>query len=357
MSLPQLPKLHFTFANPFAFIIDPHGSDDGALSGVTQGSQAALGGRRPGLRARPHPPQLLASISEALARPRGGQGPFQVVEWIAQRGALLAPTSDKSTFKSQRCMPLAEVCEAAAADEPHKRCHSHELKFKHTSSNNSSGTTTSSSKRSAGAADKASGGGQPAVHHPFGGLPGRLNHEATKLASLVGSHLVIRLAQVQAMAASVHSGRSNHGHEPPWRPLTNLFAGVRRRMREKLAASERALSRRSAHRTPRAVLHWMERGTAAERATDLHDAVRCFEQAMALDPSNVEVIARLCKQLSDMVFMEGATLPLIEEVRRNPVQCAGCVCRYYALCIVMLPAVRVVLAVFMEGASLPLMLT
>lgn len=275
---------------------------------------------------RPHPPLLLASISDALARPLQqlaalrGDAP-RTEPAAAKTAASAKPTvsagssSGAFNFHQHRSAPSGETA-------PEEAPRSHSLPFgheraqprpqaAHTSATAATAAAPHGGKRS-GVADApaAAGCGPP----PLGGLPG----EIAKVASLVGSHLVIRLAQLQAaavdMARPPHP--SDHPHDGALRHLGQFVASWRRRLREKHEADrQHRLHHRRHHRLNRAAAVWVERGAAAERAMDLPEAVRCFEAAAEADPGSAEVLCRLSKQLSDMSFMPGASHAVAEQVR------------------------------------------
>jgi hypothetical protein len=178
------------------------------------------------------------------------------------------------------------------------------------------GTASSSSSSSPSG---GGGGGSPAAgamghHHRRTAAYLAARHEGARLLGLAGNHMLLRFAQLQAAASQIAANHSGGG-PATWRPLHALLAAWRKRLASKAAGQEACRGRRGGR-------HWIDKGMAAERALDLPAAAAAYEEALALDPANPEILAQLAKQLSDMSYAPGVSQATIERVNGRAIQLA-----------------------------------
>jgi hypothetical protein len=55
---------------------------------------------------------------------------------------------------------------------------------------------------------------------------------------------------------------------------------------------------------------------------DLRGALACYQNAVALEPANIEYISRLAKQWSDLTYEEGVTIEQIQEANGKAIEYA-----------------------------------
>jgi hypothetical protein len=64
------------------------------------------------------------------------------------------------------------------------------------------------------------------------------------------------------------------------------------------------------------------KGVVAEQDMDLRGALACYQNAVALEPTNIEYISRLAKQWSDLTYEDGVTIEQIQEANGKAVEYA-----------------------------------
>jgi hypothetical protein len=64
------------------------------------------------------------------------------------------------------------------------------------------------------------------------------------------------------------------------------------------------------------------KGVVAERELRLRDALHCYQNAVALEPANLEYVCRLAKQWSDLTYEEGVTVAEVAEVNAKAIEWA-----------------------------------
>jgi tetratricopeptide (TPR) repeat protein len=82
------------------------------------------------------------------------------------------------------------------------------------------------------------------------------------------------------------------------------------------------LHRREAVQTHRVASQLVDKGRLHERRLEMAEAAQCFEQAVALEPSNVEYLGLLSKQLSDRSYEEGVSRAQVKEFNRRAIEVA-----------------------------------
>ncbi|EFJ42267.1 hypothetical protein VOLCADRAFT_97641 [Volvox carteri f. nagariensis] len=126
-------------------------------------------------------------------------------------------------------------------------------------------------------------------------------------------HVLARLGFMVRMQQAI---RQQLERTSQWRPF--------RRLRSSHVGAED--SGRSHHtavtRTGRQAQRWMEQGMLHERELKLEDAVKCFEKAAQVDPTNAEHLARLSKALSDMSYIPGTPAERAMELNRRAIEVA-----------------------------------
>lgn len=134
--------------------------------------------------------------------------------------------------------------------------------------------------------------------------------EATRVAGAVAGHCWPRLSAIQTDLAA-NSQRFTSVQDRPWRPWMNIFRPHHHSSKEQLSRASSQKARRLA-----------DNGVAHEREFDIGKAIVCFEEAIALEPSNAEYFSRLSKAWSDRTYEPGATPQTIQCVNKQAVEIA-----------------------------------
>jgi hypothetical protein len=178
-----------------------------------------------------------------------------------------------------------------------------------------------------------SGGGPCGSGNPAGlkALGRMLNSEGGKVLGLLGAQLLMHLANLQRGMAALQqhqqgSNSSNSSEQQQqqrpgfWRP--RLPWQRQEAAQESAAAASGGGRHSAAWQARQASQQWVVRGTAAEAAMDLREALACYTNAVMLNPGDIDNICRLAKQWSDLTYEPGATVEQIQDVNQRAIEYA-----------------------------------
>lgn len=69
-------------------------------------------------------------------------------------------------------------------------------------------------------------------------------------------------------------------------------------------------------------VEWVQKGILCEKELRLKDALSCYQQAVSIEPNNVEYVCRLAKQWSDLMYESGAPVDLVRDVNNKAIELA-----------------------------------
>jgi hypothetical protein len=151
--------------------------------------------------------------------------------------------------------------------------------------------------------------------HPYGGKGGhnasllpqlfsrvnlQIHREAGKIAAILGSTLLLKLAQLQNGCQEIQAQQQQMMERHlRWRP----WAAFRRRSRR----SDDGAAQQTAQQTAvqQQAEQWCGRGVQHERAFELAAAAQAYEQCLSLCPASVAYLVKLAKVLSDQTYEQG----------------------------------------------------
>eukprot|EP00877_Chromochloris_zofingiensis_P003805 jgi/Chrzof1/13425/Cz07g32160.t1 len=142
-------------------------------------------------------------------------------------------------------------------------------------------------------------------HQGLRALTGHVNCEAAKVAGLLTAQLLMHFANLQRGVAR-QGDQMNQSLQ--WRPR---FPWQRT---DRAAAPASSSRQHTEWQSSEAARQWVAKGVKAEAKFELREALACYTNAVALEPSNVEYLARLAKQWSDLTYEPGADMAAINEV-------------------------------------------